>query len=141
MNVDHKSVMDIAWEYVQAWNRAEPSSIAGLFDTRADFRTPLGSVASGRVGIGFAHRLLLEGIYRGTAMALRETDVTLSSHGWAICNATWELTGAQPSQVVPLHGPFMLTMYQSHGKWVIVSGRCGPQPIDVDASRLCFPVY
>ena len=118
-----ETVQRTAMAYAAAWNRGDAASIAQLFDTHARHVTPLGSVVRGRVAIGFAHRLLLEGLFRGTKIALVESSVGVSTHGLVIYRANWQLdTDDAHSGLIVRSGELAFALFFSSHAWLIADG-------------------
>ncbi len=122
MTIEEQPLYEIVGKLEAAWNRYDSVAWTAQFADDADFIHILGGHFQGREAIEHGHRVIFDGIYKGshnkfTAEKVRfvRPDVALV---FVLANLTWYLNGAE--QHIQAR-PILVAQKNDNGKWEIVA--------------------
>jgi uncharacterized protein (TIGR02246 family) len=119
---DEKSVNKLSADWIEAWNRHDASSMAGLFTERGDLINPRGDVARGRDQILKLFQTEQAGMLKGSTMAETCEPAKFLDADVAQLDCEFSLTGiAGPEPTQRGHGTAVLL--HEGTRWSIASMR------------------
>jgi uncharacterized protein (TIGR02246 family) len=113
-------------DFEKAWAAGDAKAIAAQFTADGDFMSPQGELSKGPAEIEQRYREVLDGMYKGTSVALDMTSMTEIEPEVALVQGTYEITGmksADGSELPAVKGQFMNVVVKHGDHFMVHSSR------------------
>ena len=90
---DDKDIRIMGTQFQDAWNKADPKLLSGLWLADGDYVSSTGRTARGRAEVEKAFQSQWKGVYKGTKLAHTLTNVHFLRPDVAIADGAFEISG------------------------------------------------
>ena len=122
MRTEERPLHELAEKLETAWNNSDSAAWAALFAEDADFIHILGGHFNGRTDIEHGHRMIFDGIYKGSRNKFTVEKVRAVTPDVAIvfirAHLKWYLNGAEQNIQAR---PTLIAHKKDDGEWEIVA--------------------
>ena len=95
---DDKDIRNIGTQFQDAWNKADPKLLSGLWLADGDYVSSTGRTARGRAEVEKAFQSQWNGVYKGTKLAHTLTNVHFLRPDVAIADGAFEINGMRDAR-------------------------------------------
>ena len=119
MAPDERALADLVRQLEDAWNAGDPAGFAAPFRNDAVFIHIYGGQLDGRVAIEGAHRVIFDGIYKGSRNHSTGRGIRFPRPDVAIVLVEAHLHFSEHGQARKIHARPTLIVGKEAGRWVI----------------------
>lgn len=95
---DDKDIRSMGTQFQDAWNKADPKLLSGLWLADGDYVSSTGRTARGRAEVERAFQTQWNGVYKGTKLAHTLTNVHFLRPDVAIADGAFEISGMRDAR-------------------------------------------